>query len=123
MEKANCPLLSVLSKLRGYILPSGCLDTSVPASLLTLRATKRTVNTAAFFEKVMLSNYDTKRSKANTGFCVSAGIASLMMSKEDEIKKMSTALSGELTTGEMYTRSLDRELFKRQESEQCDDSN
>lgn len=34
------------------------------------------------------------------------------------------AFSGELMTGEMYTWSsfLDRELFKRQESEQYDES-
>jgi len=82
MERESYPVLFViLSKLRLYTLPSGCMNTfSVPASLL-LWAAKRTVNTAAFLEKRMFSRCDTKGSK-NTGSSSVMGITYPVMSKE-----------------------------------------
>ena len=72
----------------------------------------------------MFSRCDMKGSKENPGSCVLQELLNYFRVKKAEVGKTSTAFSAELMIGEMYTGSsfLDKEIFNRQELEQCHES-
>lgn len=67
-----------------------------------------------FFEKIMFTRCDMKGSKESTGSCVLQELPIYSWVKKIEVRKMSTAFSGDLMIGEMYTCSsfLDRDFWR-----------